>query len=93
VSKRGVRGNVAGSNFEGSMVRAVHEVGKNVGARGSSTSVLPSRNLRAIGQPDRWWQNCSVEEGRRSLGVSNDEGVRASASSLDFVDGKMLVKK
>ena len=50
-----------GNNLSASMVLPVYGSGKNVSAPNRGTSVLPPRNVRTIGQPDRWWQNCSVE--------------------------------
>ncbi len=49
-----------GNNLPASMVLPVHGSGKNVSAPKRGTSVLPPRNVRTIGQPDRWWENCFV---------------------------------
>ena len=43
-----------------SMVRPDYMNGKGVTPFAGSTSVLRLRNVRTIGQRDRWWQNCSV---------------------------------
>ncbi len=67
--------------MSGSMVLPGYQNGNNVAAPCCSTSVLRSRNLRAIGQPDRWWQNCSIEPTAWPLDVWLGDGVEFTGRS------------
>jgi len=54
------QGLAVGSAFP-SMVLPGYAGGRSVTPSIEGTSVLRSRNVRPIGQRDRWWQNCSGE--------------------------------
>jgi hypothetical protein len=77
----------------GSMVLPGYQDSNNVTAPYCGTSVLRSRNLRTIGQPDRWWQNSSIEPATWPLDVWLGHGVEftersAAGSTSNWFTGR-----
>jgi hypothetical protein len=58
-----------GRDLPSSMVPEDYSTGRNVTRFPESTSVLRSRNVRSIGQKDRWWQYCAVKRTVSLVGV------------------------
>jgi hypothetical protein len=58
-----------GWDLPSSIVPRGYAGGRSVTSFLESTSVLRSKNLRSIGQRDRWWQYCAVKRTVSPLNV------------------------